>query len=367
MLSEDINMLNQKKVVCLSVICLLLSFLTAANADVFNIPSGLTNLEFVPVGNPGNAGELSGLGAGGQGANRICGAVNYSYQMGKFEITAGQYTAFLNAVAATDTYGLYNSKMSDTGFYLGCHIVRSGSAGSYTYTVASDWANRPVNLVSWDSAARFCNWLTNGQPTGGQNLSTTEDGSYYLNGKSSWTTNISRKSNALYVIPNEDEWYKAAYYDPAKAGGAGYWDYPTKSNTVPTKLLFTPDRGNNANYYYGIGSPYYTNEVGAYSNSESPYGTFDQGGNILEWNEEYWDKPSNHVFRGGSYAQDYNLLLASYRSSPFYFADMVSPQLRESDCLGFRIAYVPEPSTVSLVIVFLAMLTIRRCSSDKWK
>ena len=36
---------------------------------------------------------------------------------------------------------------------------------------------------------------------------------------------------------------------------------------------------------YTIGSPYYTTEVGEFENSESPYGTFDQGGNIWEWNE----------------------------------------------------------------------------------
>ncbi|HUU94516.1 MAG TPA: hypothetical protein VM487_02165, partial [Phycisphaerae bacterium] len=64
----------------------------------------------------------------------------------------------------------------------GCKIQRGGSSGSYTYSVASDWANRPVNFVSWGDAARFANWLTNGQPTGVQGLLTTENGSYYLNG-----------------------------------------------------------------------------------------------------------------------------------------------------------------------------------------
>ena len=54
-------------------------------------------LSFFP--NPGNAGELSGAGAGGYGPNRVCGAVGYTYNIGKYEVTAGQYAAFLNAVA----------------------------------------------------------------------------------------------------------------------------------------------------------------------------------------------------------------------------------------------------------------------------
>ena len=78
------------------------------------------NIETVPVGDPGNAGELSGAGAGGVGPDRICGAVGHTYRMGKYEVTAGQYTAFLNAVAKTDTYGLYNMKMADPRHLLGC-------------------------------------------------------------------------------------------------------------------------------------------------------------------------------------------------------------------------------------------------------
>src|SRR5665647_1441137 len=69
------------------------------------------NMETVPVGNPGNAGELSGAGAGGYGPDRICGAVAHAYNIGKYEVTAGQYTEFLNAVAKTDTYGLYSTSM----------------------------------------------------------------------------------------------------------------------------------------------------------------------------------------------------------------------------------------------------------------
>ena len=94
---------------------------TAAQADVFNMGgtrnadgtwTGLASLEIVPVGNLGNTGEWSGQSYGGYGPDRICGAVGYAYNIGKYEVTAGQYTEFLNAVARTsDPYGLYNASM----------------------------------------------------------------------------------------------------------------------------------------------------------------------------------------------------------------------------------------------------------------
>lgn len=124
-------------------------------------------IETVIVGNPGNAGDTQSQG--------IFGAVDYVFAIGKYEVTAGQYTEFLNAVAATDTYALYNVNMWTHAE--GCKIERSGSPGNYTYSVAPDQANRPVNYVSWGDAVRFINWLHNGQPTGAQDLTTTEDGS----------------------------------------------------------------------------------------------------------------------------------------------------------------------------------------------
>jgi hypothetical protein len=68
-------------------------------------------IETVHVGNPGNFGELSGADASGYGPDRICGAVGYTYNIGKYEVTAGQYSEFLNAVAKTDAYNLYNASM----------------------------------------------------------------------------------------------------------------------------------------------------------------------------------------------------------------------------------------------------------------
>ena len=134
---------------------------------LFAATAQAVTIDTVPVGNVGNAGELSGESVpGGICPDRICGAVNYAYNIGKFEVTAAQYKDFLNAVAKTDTYGLYNANMNPVVSSWGCNIRRSGSAGNLSYSVAADWANRPVNYVSYWNACRFANWMHNGQPTG---------------------------------------------------------------------------------------------------------------------------------------------------------------------------------------------------------
>ena len=55
---------------------------------------------------------------------------------------------------------------------------------------------------------------------------------------------ITRSPTASFVLPTEDEWYKAAYYDPAIAGGNKYWNFATGSNTTPSNDLVNPDPGN---------------------------------------------------------------------------------------------------------------------------
>ncbi len=300
--------------------------------------TGVLFVETVAVGNPGNAGELSGAGAGGWGPDRICGAVDYVYNIGKYEVTAGQYTAFLNAVADEDTYGLYNTNMDyDANPSYGCNIKRTGASPNYSYSVAAEWADRPVNFVSWGDAARFANWLYNGRPEGAQNLTTTEEGSYYLNGATSDAALLAivREPHATWVIPTEDEWYKAAYHKNDGVTG-NYWDYPTSSDSAPSNVLGTPtDPGNNATYNYTIGSPYYRTEVGAHENSESPYGTFDQGGNVWEWDEAVL-YGSYRGLRGASFGNISDSLRASYRY------DINTPPTYEGGATGFRVADVPE-------------------------
>lgn len=305
---------------------LFLLFSVCVCADILNMPSGQASLVFVPIGNSGNTSDTRYYAPGE-------GRVNYTYSMGMFEVTAAQYCEFLNAVAGEDFYGLYNPDMGNITNAQGCNIQRSGLSGSYTYFVPAEWANRPVNYVSWGDAARFCNWLTNNQPTGSQNLTTTEDGSYFLNGAltNEELNSVTRKVNAKYAVPNNDEWYKAAFhYNDGVTGN--YYDYPANTDTPIGNELSSPDPGNNANYYYTIGEPYYRTEAGDFENSAGPYGTYDQGGNVWEWNEFL---PDLQVFglRGGSFdATTYRLSAADRYSHGYY----LGPSFEGSN-VGFRI------------------------------
>lgn len=315
-------------------------------------------IETVAVGNQKNQGEQSGAPYGDY---HYYGAVPYGYTMGKFEVTAGQYTEFLNAVAKTDTYDLYSSEMSYGYAGFGCRIQRSGPSGDYTYTVAAEWADRPVNFVSWGDAARFANWMENGQPTGAQDLTTTESGSYYLNGATSSAAlmAVTRQPGAIWVIPTEDEWYKAAYH---KNDGitANYWDYPTGTNATPSNVLSdpSPDPGNNATFKdTSYTDPtHFRTEVGAHENSASPYGTYDQGGNVWEWNEMRVDGTVlGTIVRGGSFYGWDSYMQVSYR--PGWFSSPTD----ESGNLGFRLAKMPEPASALLLLWgTIGLLSFRR-------
>ena len=179
-------------------------------------------------------------------------------------------------------------------------------------------------MVSWYETAQFCNYLTSGDKSLGAYLFSNGD-----------FTGIDRDSavsayGIAYVIPTEDEWYKAAYYKP---DGSGYSLYASGTNTAPTA-------GDESNYGSVNSAPW---DVG--TGAEEQNGTFDMMGNVNEW------IGSGYVFRGGSYGNSNSSYLASsYRNG-------YSPA-GEDDVMGFRVASVPEPAT--LLLLSLGGLFLRR-------
>jgi formylglycine-generating enzyme required for sulfatase activity len=285
------------------------------------------DINFVTIGNAGNAADTQVMTTDGTTGY---GAVGYNYRIGKYEVTNAQWNAFTAAAGAP-----------------------TGNDGGYDYNSVYTGAQQPTNNAYWYEAAQFCNYLTSGDKS---------KGAYLFSGNNTnpgYFQGIYREAaqttyGTIYVIPTENEWYKAAYHKNDGVTG-NYWLYPTQSNSAPSNDLINPDPGNNANFWDGedhtIGSPDYLTPVGEFENSDSAYGTFDQGGNVYEWNEALI-YGSWRVLRGGSY---YDCLVAALASS-YRGAD--HPDIGWGYGIGFRVAEVPEPASAFLIICGAALLRL---------
>lgn len=323
-------------------------------------PMSAVTIDLVPVGDPGNPNDPSDGDQNVDGVQNY-GAVDYSYSIGKYEVTNEQYAEFLNSVAATDTYGLYHTGMGSDDR---AGIIQSGSSGSYTYSVKPNMGDKPVNYIRFYDAVRFVNWLENGQPAGAQGAGTTETGSYTLFTDGGATTNVSaRVAGTTWVIPTENEWYKAAYYDPTASGTTNYWLYPTRSDSAPTAATanaagdISNPGANVANYNSGAdwnGQNGNVTTVGSAGPlSASYYGTYDQGGNVWEWNEQDFFA-GGRGRRGGFWFNIEDYLQSHWRS-------LNSPDMDQDDRIGFRVAFmIPEPSCFGVVLIAAMGLCVWR-------
>lgn len=302
-----------------------------------------------PVGNPGNEADTTVMNDGTSGY----GAVPYSYRIDTYDVTNAQYVEFLNTKDQTgaNTLRLWNSGMADPTFG-GISLNRNNLPGSrYFLTVGHQ--DHPVNFISWYDSIRFANWLNNGQgsgdtETGAYTLGALGAGGVPLNGNS-----ITRNAGATVFLPSEDEWYKAAYYNPATNS---YFQYPTSNNTTPIASSPT-GLPNHANF--SPGGPNLLTDVGAYTGTTSPYGAFDMGGNVFQWNEAVVQ--SLRGYRGGGFDLGGSLYLSSStRPNAGYPASEVKPG-------GFRVATitVPEPSSLGLAAFGLAGLAAWRWRRGK--
>jgi sulfatase modifying factor 1 len=295
-------------------------------------PASAVSIDWVTVGDPGN------FVCDPQGTAGCFGTVNQIYQISKYEVTNAQYAEFLNAKAgALDPLSLYSVNMDPIAGLNG-GIVKSGS----TYTAVLGRENLPVNHVSFYDTLRFANWLNNGQGAGA-----TETGAYTLLGGTATPTNgpiVTRNLGASIFLTSEDEWYKAAYYD---AITQSYHTYPF-ADGFNGALCESPAGGGttthsaNCDFPLGGGPGDLTN-VGSYtfgSDSVSPNGTYDQGGNVFEWTEGF--NATNRALRGGSFISVVGQLAAASRSAG-------NPGDAFKD-VGFRVALVPEPGTGLLVM-----------------
>jgi formylglycine-generating enzyme required for sulfatase activity len=294
-------------------------------------------IDWVTVDDPGNAADTTGYGA-----------VADTFQIQKYEFTNQQYADFLNSVAATDTYALYNANM---GSDARGGISRSGEAGSFSYAVKPSMGNKPVNYVSWFDAARVANWLMNGA-TG---TSSTETGAYTLVGGQ--TSGVARavNSGATFFIPTEDQWYKTAYYNGVTGQYAIYGNgFSTAPAAVSANSVGDGSAGATGNFANFDVAATWNASVGnvttvGTNGGPSFYGAFDMSGNLWETNDLTGAAGSSRGRRGGVWHDQ-----ASYLSSS---GRLTAPTSLEGDGDGFRLASplaVPEPSTFAMALAGLA-------------
>jgi formylglycine-generating enzyme required for sulfatase activity len=272
------------------------------------------------------------------------GKVGYPYQIGQLEVTVRQWVVFLNTADATgrDPHGLYDITESSKAWPKYGQINFSAHAAvGHHYSVAyPEWADKPYGFATFLKAARFVNSLYNGRLISKQTSNVgrfsyvtykiklspqTERGMYDLARPA-----MTRTHATGFVVPSQNEWIKAAYYDPRHGGTYSYWKYPTNPGvfgdgdaTAPHDTTLNPTTGDVTNAatqplasYHATGQPapswcpaqvsantcatvnpfgldpttyaqFYQGSLGTVGQAKttSPWGTLDQGGNAVEWTD----------------------------------------------------------------------------------
>jgi formylglycine-generating enzyme required for sulfatase activity len=315
--------------------CVALLLLAAICACLAAQPAVAITIDWVTVGDPGNPPNRNGQGD-----------VPYVYRIGKYVVTVNQYVEFLNQKDPTGTnvLGLYDPGMSDATF--GGISFIAVAADGHKYEAMAGRGTHPVNYVSFFDAARFANWLNNGQGDGD-----TEDGAYTLLGGTPIPSNsmeVTRNSAAQVFIPSQDEWIKAGHFLP---GANIYFEYPTSTNTPPVSSAPT-NVINRANFLPN--GPGNLTDVGAYTGTTSHYGAYDMAGNVIQWTDTCEgcspDPFPKRSVKGMAFAEtDVALVsLSLFRAGNATGSHQTG---------GFRVAsMIPEPSTGTLALVTCGLM-----------
>lgn len=300
----------------------IISSLCADNSEAETVSFGSGSnaffLEFVEIGDPGNTADTTGN-------PNPAGSVGYTYSIGKYEVSRDQVAK------------------ASAGGGLGITL------DSMSFVTGGPRADMPATGVSWFEAAQFVNYLNTSQ---GFSAAYKFDGSgtfqLWNSGDAGFdASNPFRNSMANFVLPNTDEWYKAAYYD----GNGGYFDYATGSNVAPMSVA---SGTGDATAVYGQEFSQGPADI-MLAGGLSALGTIGQSGNVWEWEESESDlvNDSDSSFRGirgGIWEGSSGNLSSSSRFGNYPWVESVN--------YGFRVASlspVPEPGTTAGLAGLLAL------------
>ena len=289
-----------------------------ANADTFGSGANQFSIDFVNIGYAGNAAKVVDYGPEPDFPDNYdapsagYGAVNYDYGIGKYEITIDQFTKA--DAASGGQIGNGNEDLWD-----------SGVAMPPPYGNANFGVNAPASLIQLHEAAKFANWLTSGN---------AGIGVYSFTGNTLTGINrLYRNANDMaYVLPTDDEWYKAAYYKPVDDG----------SYSLYSSGLDTPPVAGAGGWNYKPDLPHAFQpawETG--SGAEEQNGTYDMMGNVWEWMETSTTNDKFIVRGGSSYVDDLYLDSETYRPS-------LASSFEQAN-IGFRVVAIPEPGSLAMV------------------
>lgn len=292
------------------VAALLLFPIASASADRFGAQANQFDIEFVTIASPGNAADPQsqftdreqeaedlyeyddetatetlirrGKILNEQFAPGRFGAVAYEYRIGKHEISR-------DMILKANRLG-----------QLGINLKEVAPAGSRQPD------DQPATGVSWFEAARFVNWLNTSRGYPPAYKFTFAPGrpgySPSIGPLQKWTSgepgfnpaNPWRNARAVYFLPDEHEWYKAAYYDPTSRA---FRAYPTASDVQPSSVLAGTEAGTAVYTSSPVrvrpGTPVVSGPMTPASiyaaGGLSAFGTMGQGGNAREWVESNFD------------------------------------------------------------------------------
>ncbi len=288
----------------------------SVEAATFGTGSNQFSMAFLEIGNPGNLADSSGFGS-----------VDHTYSIGTYEVSVEQ---FFKARAEDSRIGSGNEDYWNDG-------TRTVGPGA------------PVARVSWYEAARFANWLTSGDAYAGAYQFDTNGTLVAVDRYAAMFS-----YGTVYVLPSENEWFKAAYYKPVNDGSyAVYANGSTSGQNLP--LRGTTNGWNYAEWvwnptlevHYANSSPNYVWETGFGGQEQN--GTYDMNGNLYEWCESAYEGSlndnlnTNRVIRGGDYYVNESHMSAGYRHSSF------SPTHEHAE-VGFRVAALP-PTYYELQVI----------------
>ncbi len=325
------------------------------------------------------------------------GGVGYRYGIGQLEVTVAQWVAFLNTVdpAGRNRHRLYSADESGSAWPRFGQIDFSVTAppGRHYSLAFPEWADKPYGFANFLRAARFDNSLYNGRllakrvsSEGGFRYVTyrvrlsrrTGSGMYDMSRRA-----MTRSRRSGFVIPSQNEWIKAAYYDPSGGGRYSYWKYPTnpgvfeaedEAASAPKQATLDPTTGDVTNASTQPLATFHTPEAPAPSwcpaaagaeacatvnpfgldptayakayqgslgtvgqaLSASPWGTLDQGGNAVEWTDTITPPPSG---RSGAHGRVWRRLHGGIANAPVYQLWLSAVGLQPQDNTFFTATY----------------------------